>query len=215
MKVTLLCSDEQHPVNPYLESWAESQELNHQVSIVRRKKDLPGGDFLFLVSCSELIEKSNREKYRFCLVLHASDLPNGRGWSPHIWELLGGADSITLSLLEAEDRIDSGMIWKKKKIPVGRGLLWNEVNDLLFTSEVELIDIAVNKFESIHPSPQPSDAEESYYAKRTPELSRIDPGKSLESEFNLIRLCDPDRFPAFFDLHGSRYKILLEKLSDI
>ena len=215
MKVTLLCSDAQHPVNPYLESWSESQKLDHQISIVRKKEDLPGGDFLFLVSCSELIEKPDRDNYRFCLVLHASNLPNGRGWSPHIWELLGGADFITLSLLEAEDRVDSGVIWKKKQILVGKGLLWNEVNDLLFTSEVELIDVAVNEFESISPSPQPLDAKASYYAKRTPELSRVDPGKSLESEFNLIRLCDPDRFPAFFDLHGSRYKISLEKLSDI
>jgi methionyl-tRNA formyltransferase len=55
----------------------------------------------------------DRAKYDSSLVLHASDLPAGRGWSPHIWAITNGAESVTLSLLEAEDQVDSGRIWKK------------------------------------------------------------------------------------------------------
>ena len=66
------------------------------------------GDILFLVSCSEIVKKDIRMKFRHTLVLHASSLPKGRGWSPHIWEILNGADQIVISLLEAEDKIDSG-----------------------------------------------------------------------------------------------------------
>ena len=40
------------------------------------------GDILFLISCSERIGDAYRQKYRHVLVLHASDLPKGRGWSP-------------------------------------------------------------------------------------------------------------------------------------
>ena len=29
-----------------------------------------------------------------------------------------------------------------------------------------------------------------------------------------MRICDPDRFPAYFELHGQNYKIRLEKMSD-
>lgn len=28
---------------------------------------------------------------------------------------------------------------------------------------------------------------------------------------DLIRICDPDRFPAYFELHGHKYNIRLEK----
>ena len=43
-------------------------------------------------------------------MIHASDLPKGRGWSPHIWGLINEAQQITISLLEAVDKVDSGDI---------------------------------------------------------------------------------------------------------
>jgi len=52
------------------------------------------------------------------LVLHASALPKGRGWSPHIWGIVQRDDYITLSLIEAEEEIDTGRIWKQKRINI-------------------------------------------------------------------------------------------------
>jgi len=34
------------------------------------------------------------------------------------------------------------------------------------------------------------------------------------SQFNKIRICDPNRYPAFFVLHGKKYKLMLEKIDD-
>ena len=84
-------------------------------TLVFDKADLQGGDILFLVSCSQMIREAERKKYKVTLVLHASDLPEGRGWSPHIWSILDGANQITVSLLEASDPVDSGAIWLKTK----------------------------------------------------------------------------------------------------
>src|SRR5690554_2181102 len=102
MKITILCTSREHPVNDWLYRWKEKQQ-QHSVSICRDRQELPGGDLLFLVSCSQIVDAQARRKYRYTLVLHASDLPKGRGWSPHIWKLIEGAKSITVSLLEAED----------------------------------------------------------------------------------------------------------------
>lgn len=123
MRISLLCSDEQHPVNDYLKRWISAQEGIHQVELVRRKSKFSGGDILFLISCSEIVGAADRSAYRTTLVLHASDLPHGRGWNPHIWQLIDGADEIILSLLEAEDKVDSGRIWKKLKLPVPKHAL--------------------------------------------------------------------------------------------
>jgi methionyl-tRNA formyltransferase len=35
----------------------------------------------------------------------------------------------------------------------------------------------------------------------------------LAEQFDLQRICDPERYPAFFELHGHRYKLTLDKLS--
>lgn len=212
MKITLLCSDEAHPVNAYLMEWIHKNRGRHQISLVRRKSTMPPGDILFLVSCSEIIQAVDRMAFKACLVLHASDLPRGRGWSPHVWEIINGADQITVSLLEAEDRVDSGRIWKKITFPVPKHALWDEIDERLFTAEIELIDFAIEAYERIEPHPQTEDNFPVSYRRRTPEDSRLDPNLSIADQFNQIRICDPRRFPAFFELHGQRYKLILEKM---
>lgn len=47
---------------------------------------------------------------------------------------------------------------------------------------------------------------------RTPEDSRIDPHKSLSESYDFIRACDPQRFPAFFEIAGQRVGIKLFRL---
>jgi methionyl-tRNA formyltransferase len=212
MRISLLCSDEQHPVNEHLKRWMSAQRGFHQIELVRMKSELSGGDILFLISCAEIVGAVDRSAYRATLVLHSSDLPRGRGWSPHIWQLIEGADEIILSLLEAEDKVDSGRIWNKLKFSVPKHELWDEINTRLFEAEIQLIDFAVYEFEQVRPTTQNLSIEPSYYTRRTPEDSQIDPSKSIASQFDRIRVCDPNRFPAFFELHGKKYKLILEKI---
>jgi len=214
MKISLLCSSKSHPVNPYIEEWISQNGALHEITLIRRKKDLPEGDILLLISCGEIINADDRRKYRASLVLHASNLPRGRGWSPHVWKIIEGVDHITLSLLEAEDRVDSGKIWKQIKIPVPKHSLWDELNQLIFDAEMKLIDFAVSRIEEVQPQEQNTEVEPSYYRKRTKDDSQINPYESIASQFDLLRVCDPQRFPAFFDLHGHRYKLILEKISE-
>lgn len=214
MIITLLCSDVEHPVNVYLNKWINENNNHHEISCVRCKADLKGGDILFLVSCAEIIQAKDRKKYKSSLVLHASDLPSGRGWSPMIWEIIGGAEKVTVSLLEAEDRVDSGRVWKKITRTVPKHALWDEINEILFSAEIELINLAVNGFAQIEPQPQPLDVEASYYRRRSPEDSKLNPALSIAEQFDHIRVCDPMRYPAYFDMHGQRFKLTLEKMNE-
>lgn len=213
MRISILCSSADHPVNQYLEGWVSRNRAFFDIELVRKKSELSGGDLLFLVSCAELIDETVRAAYRKSLVLHASDLPRGRGWCPHIWEILAGAQQITLSLLEVSEPVDSGPLWKKTSISIPKDALWDEINDLLFKTEMELMDFAVQMVDSVTPKEQDKDIAPSYYPKRRPEDSQVDASQSIESQFNKIRVCDPVRFPAFFELHGHRYSIKLEKIS--
>lgn len=214
MKISFLCSDASHPVNAHLEHWISRNEALHDISLVRRKSELPGGDILFLISCSEIVSGKDRSAYRASLVLHASDLPRGRGWSPHIWGILNGAETITLSLIEAEDKVDTGRIWKKLAISVPKHALWDEINTRVFQAEIELIDFAVAHIADIVPAAQAADIEPTYFRRRAPEDSKLNAEASLAAQFDQIRVCDPNRFPAFFDLRGHRYKLTLEKIDD-
>ena len=214
MNITVLCSDAVHPVNPYLDAWAQEVSDSHNITIVRTRAELTSGDCLFLISCSELIKAEHKANYRHTLVLHASDLPKGRGWSPHIWDIMQGHEAITLSLLEAEDKVDSGRIWLKRKIAVKKTAIWSEVNHLLFDAEIKLMNEALRNYDEIKPYQLDVDIEPTYHRKRTPEDSRVEPGSSIADQFNLIRMCDPDRYPAWFEIHGQKYKLVLEKMNN-
>lgn len=214
MRIAILCSDQAHPVYAYLERWKVDAQVSHDINLVNRVQELQSGDMLFLVSCAEIVTQEVRAKFGVTLVLHASDLPRGRGWSPHIWELSKGAQHITLSLLEAEDKVDSGRIWRKLQIPVPANALWDEINELLFSAELELIDYAVANAARVEPQEQPLGGDTPHYPRRTPNDSRIDPARSIAEQFDLIRTCDPNRFPAFFDHLGCRYILKVEKANE-
>jgi len=214
MKVTLLCTDEGHPVNKHLDQWVQQNKSQYDVSIARNKSELVGGDILFLVSCSEFIKASYRALYKSCLVIHAGDLPVGRGWSPHIWEIINGAKKITVVLIEAEDNIDSGRVWFKKSFHVPKDWLWDEINEKLFSTEISLINLAIDKFDEVKPIAQDVDIKPTYYPRRTSKDSEINTNLSISEQFDKIRVSDPHRFPNFFEIHGQQFKLIIEKIKE-
>lgn len=210
MKVSVLCSSATHPIYPHLEQWAKAAAGNHRVELVRQKSELTGGDVLFLISCHEIISLADRQKYGATLVIHASDLPEGRGWSPHIWQILEGRNRMVVSLIEAQDPVDTGAIWAQRPLVLEGHELSEEINAALFAIELELMDLALKVIVSGEPVPQ-DDRPPSTYRRRTPDDSRLDPSRSIAEQFDLLRVADPQRFPAFFDLRGHRYLVRIEK----
>lgn len=165
---------------------------------------------LFLVSCSQIVRPSERQKYRATLVLHASDLPKGRGWSPYIWEIASGASEFTVSLIEASEPVDSGRIWLKTKCQLEGHELLPEIHERLFAAELKLMTQAVECFDSIQPQTQEGEPGP-YLRRRTPEDSRLDPERSIAGQFDRLRVVDSQRFPAFFEYRGHRYRLTIEK----
>jgi methionyl-tRNA formyltransferase len=210
MKISIICSDTEHPIYPCLQAWKSKHEGMHDIELVQRKVDLGGGDLLFLISCNEVLTTNDRSTYEVALVIHASDLPEGRGWSPHIWQILEGRNEFMVTLLEAEDQVDSGAIWTQRKIRLSGHELIDEINQYLFSIELELMDFAVMNFKTICPHQQDTRSA-TYYRQRRPDDSRLDPNKTIADQFDLLRVCDSNRYPAFFDYRGHRYRVILEK----
>ena len=210
LNITVL-SSKNHPIFPILEQWSQINSEKHNISLISSLEEITGGEILFLISFTKIVNSQIREKFKKCLVIHASDLPEGRGWSPHIWEILKGKNKITLTLFEAVDNVDAGDVWKKSSFELEGHELYQEINQKLFKSELELMDYAVKNFLTISPNPQTKSNSE-YYPKRNPEDSEINPEKSIAEQFDLMRICDDERFPCFFNFRNHRYKISLSKI---
>jgi methionyl-tRNA formyltransferase len=211
MRISILCTVPNHPVVSYLNNWMHEMSIKgHLVSLFFDKGELPGGDVLFLVSCGQIIRENEQKKYKATLVLHASDLPKGRGWSPHIWAILDGADKIVVSLLEATEPVDSGAVWLKTSFKLEGHELLSEINAKLFAAELLLMTKAVEEFWEIQPIQQIGEPGP-YMALRYPKDSELDPERTIADQFDLLRVTDPQRYPAFFNFRGKRYLLKIEK----
>ena len=208
--VTILCTDPAHGVNAWLQRWAAGQPDGVRVRLCRDQKDLVAGDFLFLVSCHQIIGAAARALFRHSLVLHASDLPEGRGMSPHVWQILEGRRQLKMTLLNAEDALDSGDIWHQVDVDVPGTAVCDEINARIFDAELALMDWALAHCD--HTTPRPQSGTGSAYRKRAPADSRIDPTRPLVESFDLMRVADPERYPAFFEHRGRTYRLRLEPL---
>lgn len=228
MKIVILCTDPDHPVNTSLKDWQLlTEKKGHDVRLESSVADLGTGDILFLVSCAAMIHAEVKVNFNAVLVLHASNLPDGRGWSPHIWSILAGNNEITVCLLEASEPLDTGDIWLKKHFILEGHELLDEINDVLFSVELELMTEAVESFHHISPKKQEktihaSSAEDGIkisslrkpsLRKRTADDSCLDVDKSIRQQFNLLRVVDSERYPAYVDYLGQRYKITIEKIN--
>ena len=115
-KIVIL-SDATSWINSTIEVLAEDwKKLGHEVSWFHDLQQLPSADFCFCLSFSKILKKEIRDFFDHTLVVHASDLPAGKGWSPLTWQILEGKNQIPVSLFEADDSVDSGAIYARRHI---------------------------------------------------------------------------------------------------
>ena len=73
------------------------------------------------------------------------------------------------------------------------------------------MDFAIENYHTIQPEKQSNIGSSSYWPKRSSKDSEIDINKNISEQFDLIRVCDPDRFPAFFFKDGEIFKITIKR----
>ena len=50
-----------------------------------------------------------------------------------------------------------------------------------------------------------------FYKKRGPNDSKLDINKTISQQFNLLRVCDNKKYPAFFIKDGVKFLLKIEK----
>lgn len=210
MNITLLIDNPKSWFVPYAN---ELQNLltmrGHKMIRIEDAVNLGEGDCAFFLSCEKIIPLELLSRNTHNIVIHGSALPKGKGMSPLAWQIIEGKDEITLTLLEAAEKVDAGNIYAQKVV----SFEGHELIDELRQKEGEAIIKLATEFIDTYPpsSGMVQEGEETFYPRRRPRDSEIDVTKSVEEVFNLLRIVDNERYPAFFKYRGHTYELRIYK----
>ncbi len=210
MRVILICDNVNSWIIPYLKK-AETKlkDLKHNVEVVYSYKDIKKGDLAFFLSCENIASEEILNLNKKNLVVHESDLPKGKGWSPLTWQILEGKNQIPITLFEAANKVDSGDIYMQDEIVLSGYELLPEIKNLQGEATIELILKFVELYSNIEGVKQIG--ESTFYAKRTPKDSELDVNKTINEQFNLLRVVDNERYPAYFIKGNYKYYLRIER----
>ena len=205
--ITLL-SDPGTWLNRYLPELIDALwQRGHAVRWIHHPAQLVAGDVCFMLSCGRLISPEQLALHRHNLVVHASDLPKGQGWSPMTWQILEGASRIPITLFEAIAELDSGPIYLQQQLHLQGHELVNEWRSLLAQATKELCLEWLDRHHEVVAAAWPQLGEPSRYERRRPIDSQLDPEGTLAEQFNLLRVVDNQNYPAFVRLGGRSFQI--------
>jgi methionyl-tRNA formyltransferase len=209
MKIAILTSPNQWFV-PYA-SLLQKQLADSNLFFEHEKID-EVFDVLFILSYHKIIEEKYLQ-HKHNIVIHASALPQGKGWAPLFWQILEGKNEIPFSMFEAGSGVDDGDIYMQKTLSLTGFELNAELREkqAFFTTQM-CLDFLSN-YEA-YKLPSKQTGEESFYPKRGAKDSKLDINKSIKEQFNLLRIVDNDSYPAFFEIDGHTYKLTIEELKN-
>jgi methionyl-tRNA formyltransferase len=207
MKIQILCDNPTSWIIPYAKQLVELiQGKGVDCNLLHDPAAVKEGDVLALLSCEQIFKNLHLNRYN--LVVHESALPQGKGWSPLTWQVLEGKTKIPITLFEAAENVDAGEIYLVDNIELEGTELVEDLRKKQGEKTINLILQFLEMYPDIKGKKQ--EGASTFYLKRGPKNSELNVNQTLAEQFNLLRVCDNEKYPAFFYYQGKKYKIKIE-----
>ena len=204
----LILTDKDSWIVPYVVVLQKKlTKMRHNVHI---DENFPIGmnfDMCFMLSYSRIVSREILVRNKHNLVVHESALPQGKGWSPMTWQILEGKNIVPITLFEAAESVDAGQIYMQRKMVFAGNELVEDLRSCQGNTTVAMCLEFVNNYPEILSQARPQKGQESFYARRTSEDSRLDINQSIKEQFNLLRVVDNKKYPAWFEYLGKKYRL--------
>ncbi|MDB4626546.1 formyltransferase family protein [bacterium] len=181
------------------------------VHVFYEEEKIRGFELVFVLGYTKVLKGEILSSNKILLVVHESDLPEGRGFAPVQWQILEGKTEITVCLLEISDEVDAGNIFGKMILSLDGSELYEEIRKKQAVITFDLISKFLERYPNLNSEIQ--QGKPTFYRRRRPSDSQLDLDKTIRDQFNLLRICNNNDWPAFFELDGVRYTIKIDKVS--
>ncbi|MBS3072620.1 methionyl-tRNA formyltransferase [Candidatus Pacearchaeota archaeon] len=208
-KIVSVVVDNPSWIVPYAQELTDKlKEIGHNSAFCSNHSEVRKGDVAFYLGCIKITPKRILSDNTFNLVAHSSDLPKGRGFSPLSYQIMEGKNEIPVCLFEAVEQLDYGDIFFREVMHFEGHELVDELREKYARTQMRLC----LKFMEDGPKHRtPQIGTPSYYERRREDSNIIDPNLTITSQFDLLRIADNDRYPAWFEYRGHKYKLSIKK----
>ena len=166
-------------------------------------------DIIFIINYTKILNKKRLLQNKLNLVIHSSELPKNRGGAPLHWQILRNKKKIKICLFEAIEKLDAGNIFLTEELIFNGTELYDELRDKQAKKMIKLIKNFLSKYPKIKGVSQ--FGKPSFNKKRNPNHSELDINKSIKHQFNLLRVSDNEKYPAFFNYKDNKYILKIYK----
>ena len=202
-------------INDFIPQWILIwQRYGYKINWLHDVSRLPEGDICFFLGCSEIVNNKSRCQHKHNMVVHESDLPKGRGWSPLTWQILEGSQKVIVSLIEAAELVDAGDIYSQTEIELRGNELVEELRNKQASATFKLCDDFIIGLPCTAEKKRMQIGSPSYYNRRTPKDSELNANIPLADQFDLLRVCDNERYPAWFRHKGRKFVLRIDQSED-
>jgi len=183
------------------------KELGCKVEIISKPEEIsPKADICLASGVHYFVKREYLHIARLGIWgFHESPLPVGRGCAPIQWTVLNGNNDLVVSFFELIEKMDTGRLLGQERCLIAKTALLEDMRDLAVVLAKKLIDKKLIAFLQGKIQPYEQAGEAIYYTKRTPADSKLDTTRKFEELWDLIRVCDNKKFPAWFEVDGEKF----------
>jgi len=210
IKVAYLLDNSNSWIKEYLEKGTlikENKKYSFKIfTDFRRIKDY---EIVFILNYTKILKKNFLKKNLLNLIIHASDLPKGKGFAPLQWQILEKKNKINICLFEAIEKFDSGRIFLKDYVLLKGDELYNEIRYHQSKVIFKMIKFFLKKYPNVTSKKQIGKS--TFYKKRYPKDSELNINTSIKKQFNKMRIANNEKWPNFFYYKNKKFIIKIFK----
>lgn len=135
---------------------------------------------------------------------HESPLPEGRGSAPIHWAVSNKRPNLTVSLFEADAKIDKGYIAVQVNVPIKKTDVYFDLERKRSEGICTAFEIFLEELKQGCIVLRKQTGSSSYNKKRSVADSELDINKPLVELWDHIRICDNEKFPAYFKIDNRK-----------
>ena len=214
IKVAYLIDESNPWIKKYLlkSSLVKRNSRKFKSNIFTNINKIRKNDIVFILGYTKILKSSFLERNKINLVIHESNLPKDKGFSPVQWQILRNTNKITVSMFRANVKFDSGDIFQKKEIYFSGTELYDEIREKQALCTFKLIKSFLQKYPKVSFSKQKG---KSTYNRKISENDRkININTTIKKSFNRLRIANNEEWPSFFTYKKKKFIIKIYKSNE-